>query len=131
MVWTLPILRRSLRGGTGRNGKSLTTRSAFVSYQDFSRGGILDVAPVGLCHEHCQKGLEFDPDYLWLLWILGNAYQGNGNYELALRVRKRAIEISPGAPIFVAELGSTYAAAGEVDKAFEVLKELDGFQHAM
>ena len=75
--------------------------------------------------EHCQKGLEFDPDYLWLLWILGNAYQGNENYELALRARKRAIDISPGAPIFVAEIGNTYAAAGEGDKAFEVLKQLD------
>lgn len=56
----------------------------------------------------CQKGLEFDPDYLWLLWMLGNAYQGKESYKQVLSVRERAMDLSPGAPIFVAELGSTY-----------------------
>jgi tetratricopeptide (TPR) repeat protein len=75
--------------------------------------------------EHCQKGLEFDPDYLWLLWMLGNAYQGKESYEQALNVRKRAIEIAPGTPIFVADLASTYAAVGQREKALEGMQELN------
>ena len=112
----------------GRNGKSLTTRFALVSHQDFSRGGISDVAPVGMCHLELPKGPRIRSGYLWLLWILGNAYQGNGNDELALRVRKRAIEISPVPPFLSPNSEVPTRRQARETGHFEVLKQRRRFQ---
>jgi tetratricopeptide (TPR) repeat protein len=45
-------------------------------------------------------------------------------YEQALAERRRAVELSGNAPLFLAELGGTYAAAGKRDEALQILEQL-------
>jgi TolB-like protein/Flp pilus assembly protein TadD len=74
--------------------------------------------------EHCHKGLELDPSFAAMRWMLANVYQGKGMYQEAICEREKAIELGAGAPVFTAELGATYAAAGQRDKALEALNQL-------
>ena len=74
--------------------------------------------------EHCRKILELDPHFATLRWMLANLYQGSGAYEDAIVERKHDIELSGGAPLFVAGLGDSYAAAGNRAQAQQVLEEL-------
>ena len=74
--------------------------------------------------EHCHKGLELDPDFAAMRWMLANVYQGKGMYEEAICERKKAIDFAGGAPLFIAELAATYAVAGQKDKALEIMQQL-------
>jgi hypothetical protein len=56
--------------------------------------------------------------------MLANLYQGSGAFEEAITERKHDIELSGGAPLFVAGLGDSYAAAGNRTQAQHVLEEL-------
>jgi tetratricopeptide (TPR) repeat protein len=74
--------------------------------------------------EHCLRALELDPSFETLRWVLAHVYQGKGMYEQAICERKRAVELSSGAPLYIAELGASYAAAGQRDKALQILEQL-------
>src|SRR5262249_38776192 len=72
----------------------------------------------------CKRGLELDPNFAALHWLLAHAHQGMEAYEQAIRDRQRAVELSGSAPVFLGELGGTYAAAGREDEARKILTEL-------
>ena len=84
--------------------------------------------------EHCHKAMELDPSFVGLLWLLANVYEGKGMYAEAIRERQRAVDLSGGAPVFIAGLGGTYAAAGykpEVLRIMRQLQELSKSQYVM
>jgi TolB-like protein/Flp pilus assembly protein TadD len=72
----------------------------------------------------CKHGLELDPNFAALHWLLAHAHQGIGAYEQAIRDRQRAVELSGNAPVFIGELGGTFAAAGKRKQAQRILDEL-------
>ena len=45
-------------------------------------------------------------------------------HDQAICERKRVVELSSGAPLFVAELASSYAVAGQRDEALQILEQL-------
>ena len=74
--------------------------------------------------EHCHKAMELDPSFVGLRWMLANVYEGKGMYAEAISQRQRAVELSGGAPVFVAGLGGTYAAAGDKPEALRIMRQL-------
>ena len=74
--------------------------------------------------EHCHKAMELDPSFVGLLWMLANVYEGKGMYAEAISERQRAVDLSGGAPVFIAGLGGTYAAAGYKPEALRIMRQL-------
>ena len=74
--------------------------------------------------DHCHKVMELDPNFVPVSCLLANTYQTAGMYEEAIRERRRAVELTNGAPFFVAELGESLAAAGRVNEAHHILEQL-------
>jgi TolB-like protein/Flp pilus assembly protein TadD len=56
---------------------------------------------------------------------LGRAYAGLGRFPEAIAALTQAVEQSQRDPAMYAELGRTYAAAGDVDRARAILRELE------
>ncbi len=75
----------------------------------------------------CHAGLELDPRFAPLHWVLAHSLQAKGMFDEAINERQKAVDLSPGVPVFIGELGGTYAAAGERKKALAVLDELMEF----
>jgi TolB-like protein/Tfp pilus assembly protein PilF len=73
---------------------------------------------------HCQKILELAPTFATLRWLLANLFQSKGLHEEAIAERQWAVEASGGAPLFIAELGDSYAAAGNRRDALDSLDRL-------
>jgi TolB-like protein len=74
--------------------------------------------------EHCHKAMELDPSFVGLRWMLANVYEGKGMYSEAISERQYAVELSGGAPVFVAGLGGSYAAAGKKQEALRIREQL-------
>jgi TolB-like protein/Tfp pilus assembly protein PilF len=74
--------------------------------------------------EQCQKILELAPNFAILRWLLANLFQAKGLHEQAIAERRWAVEASGGAPLFLAELGDSYAAAGNRSEALRILDQL-------
>src|SRR4030095_13905525 len=64
------------------------------------------------CIDHCRSALEVNPGYSNVRWMLANALQSKGSHEEAIHERQRNVDAAPGSVMFLAELGSSYAAAG-------------------
>lgn len=77
------------------------------------------------CIEHCRSALEINRDYSGVRWIMANALQSKGSHEEAIRERQRLVAAAPGSVLFLADLGSSYAAAGMRSEALRVLDQLD------
>src|SRR5215469_2408489 len=75
--------------------------------------------------ELCHAASELDPDSVPVSCLLAHVYQGKGAYDDAICERKRTVELSESAPFFIAELGGTYAAAGERAEAIRILERLN------
>jgi len=75
--------------------------------------------------EVCRAGFELDPNSVPLSYCLAHAYQGKGAYDDAICERQRTVDLSGGAPFFIAELGSTHAAAGARTEAIQILERLN------
>lgn len=71
-----------------------------------------------------RDALELDsnhaPAHLWL----GRAYEQKGNHGQAIVEILKAVSISEGNPLYVAELGHAYGLAGRRNEALKVLDEL-------
>ena len=76
------------------------------------------------CIDHCRSVLEFNPDYSIVRWMLANALESKGSHEDAIRERQRLVENAPGNVMFLATLGSSYAAAGMRSEALRILDQL-------
>jgi TolB-like protein/Tfp pilus assembly protein PilF len=74
--------------------------------------------------EQCQKILELAPNFAILRWLLANLLQAKGLHEQAIAERRWAVEASGGASLFLAELGDSYAAAGNRSEALRILDQL-------
>ena len=75
--------------------------------------------------EQLQKTLELEPNSVHIRWGLGSGYIGKAMYEPAIAEVRKAVEVSQGAPMFVALLGETYARAGHSEDARKILKQLE------
>jgi serine/threonine-protein kinase len=74
--------------------------------------------------ETCYNGLELDAGFAPLHWLLAHVFQAKAMLEEAVRERQKSLDLSPDSPVFIGELGSTYAAAGARVKALEILEQL-------
>ncbi len=75
------------------------------------------------CIDQCRRALDINPDFLALRWMLANALQSKGSHEEAIRERQLVVDTS-GSTLFLAELGSSYAAAGKRSEAVRILDQL-------
>jgi serine/threonine protein kinase/Tfp pilus assembly protein PilF len=76
--------------------------------------------------EHMSRqAIAIRPDSVIGLWCLGIALRALGRYEEAIALLERAIPLSGSAPYLVCELGRTFADAGRLEQAEEVLRTLD------
>ena len=71
--------------------------------------------------EEGRKSIEINPNFPNGYVALGLAYRDLERYDEAIDAHRKMAELSP---LFRWELGSTYAAAGRIDEAREVLAEL-------
>jgi len=74
--------------------------------------------------EQFEKVLETDPNFLWAHCDIGFTYADHSMYERAIAAGRKAVELSQGAPTFVAFLGDEYAVAGHLAEARETLERL-------
>jgi tetratricopeptide (TPR) repeat protein len=93
----------------------------------------LDLATALLRAERYDEALrvakpvtELDPHYARARATLGWAYLKKGMSEQGLAELERAVALSPGNSIWLGQLGQAYALVGEVGRAREVLKQLEG-----
>jgi TolB-like protein/Tfp pilus assembly protein PilF len=74
--------------------------------------------------EQFEKVLETDPNFLWAHCDIGFTYADHSMYERAIAAGRKAVELSQGAPTFVALLGDEYAVAGHLVEARKTLGQL-------
>ena len=68
-----------------------------------------------------KKTLEIDPNYGWVHKVLAETYLQKSRYDEAIDLFRKATAISSG---YLPGLGYAYAAAGNKEKAVEILEEL-------
>ncbi|MEK7405061.1 MAG: tetratricopeptide repeat protein [Acidobacteriota bacterium] len=68
--------------------------------------------------------LETDPDFVWALWQLGQAYTNQSRFEEAIATLERAARVSGRSPAILGLLGEAYALAGRTTEARALLREL-------
>jgi serine/threonine-protein kinase len=68
-----------------------------------------------------KKTLEMDPNYGWVHKVLAETYLQKSRYDEAINLFRKATAISSG---YLPGLGYAHAAAGNKEKAFEILEEL-------
>jgi serine/threonine-protein kinase len=76
--------------------------------------------------EGVQMTLAIDPNSLFAHFLLGEIYLEKSVYEEAIAAYEKAVELSGGAPIYMALLANTYYEFGEKSKAeelFEIVKQ--------
>jgi tetratricopeptide (TPR) repeat protein len=82
----------------------------------------------GQYEEACREGealVELDPHLAQSQFVLAIAQSSTGRHEQAIATSQRAMELSNGWSRAVSSLGATYAAAGQIDKAREMLRSLE------
>ncbi len=72
--------------------------------------------------EEAQKALEMQEDHVYSYWVLGTTYLEMGKTEEAINAHQKLVEISPG---WSWALGRTYALTGQIEKAEEILSEIE------
>ena len=77
--------------------------------------------------EQLQKTLELDPTFIVAHVFLGQTYEQLGAFPSAITAFEKTVELSHRHPMYLAELGHGFAAAGRHADALKVLDEL----HAM
>jgi tetratricopeptide (TPR) repeat protein len=76
------------------------------------------------CIDQCRRGLDINPGYSHIRWMLANVLQTKGCHEEAIRERRGILDAAPGSVMSLAELGSSYAAAGMKSEALRILDQL-------
>jgi len=72
--------------------------------------------------DEAQKSLELSPDFPIAYHVLGLAYASKGMYEEAISAHQRSTE---SIPPWRSSLGVTYALAGRMEEAREILAEIE------
>ena len=80
------------------------------------------------CHsraiDHCRRALEFSPEHPLALSQMGWSFLQTGDFESALAVMERSVQIAPDNSYFRWLLGYAYAVTGRVDGAREMIRDL-------
>ena len=72
-----------------------------------------------------RRALHIDPNAPYPLWAIGLTYQLAGRHAEAVASLEKAVDITGGRqPYYLALLGGAHAAAGQRDRALELLEEL-------
>lgn len=72
-----------------------------------------------------QKALDIDADYLVGLYLIGGVHSRAGRHDDAIRLCRRAVEVSERAPFLLSYLGWAQASAGRAEEARATLAELE------
>jgi len=72
--------------------------------------------------EEAQKALEMQENHVYSYWVLGHTYLAMGNTVEAIHAHEKLVEISPG---WSWALGRTYALTGQIEKAKEILSQIE------
>ena len=72
-----------------------------------------------------RNTLEMDPSYELPHLILGQAYEEQGSFDLAIPELRKAVDLSHGTPLMLSALAHAYARAGKRTEAQQLLTELE------
>jgi serine/threonine-protein kinase len=75
--------------------------------------------------ESASRAIAFDRNDARGHSTLGWAYFGKHRFDEGLAALERAVALSPGDTTWLAQLGQAYALAGNVDRASEILRDLE------
>jgi len=75
--------------------------------------------------KQCRKSLELHPKYPWLLGTLGSCYLQKSLFQQAIATFQEAVVLSGNATEFLSNLAHAYVLSGNLEKAHEILGELD------
>jgi adenylate cyclase len=76
---------------------------------------------------HCKSVLEWEPDYWWIHWNLGETFSAQGRHADAVSAHEKAFALSRNA-FTIGGLGRSYALSGQHEKARGLLDKL--LEHA-
>jgi TolB-like protein/Tfp pilus assembly protein PilF len=71
-----------------------------------------------------DKALEMEPNFTLAVFYAARCHLQKGDFDKAISLSRKAVELSGGSPLTVAGLGYAYAAAGKQAQAREVLRKL-------
>ena len=71
-----------------------------------------------------EKNLKLDPNNPAVPYFLAWPYEQKGMFEDAIALLENAVDLSDGAPVYLAALGHASALAGKRDVALNILKQL-------
>jgi TolB-like protein/Tfp pilus assembly protein PilF len=74
--------------------------------------------------DQLQKTIELDPNFPPSRYITGMVCEKMGMYERGIDELQEALRLSGDAPAYVAQLGSMYAYAGQVEAAMKIAEDL-------
>lgn len=74
--------------------------------------------------QHYLRALDRDPNFLWALWQLGQAYTYKSMFEEATRTLEKAGTLSGRSPAVLGMLAYAYGVAGRAGEARKLLKKL-------
>jgi len=77
-----------------------------------------------LAVKYCRQTREIDPNFFWIYMGLGWAYEETGKFERAIPEFQKAVDLTAGTMGTLAGLGHAYGLAGQEEKAFEVIQQL-------
>jgi len=74
--------------------------------------------------EQLRDTLELDPSYEWAHFILGQAYEQKGEFNLARTELQKAVELSHNSPLMISALAHADALSGNQEEALRLLQQL-------
>jgi serine/threonine protein kinase/tetratricopeptide (TPR) repeat protein len=74
--------------------------------------------------EQLLRTVELDPNYPMTYWLLGLLYRKTARYDSAIRAGEKGVQLSGGSPLMRAALAQSYAEAGGVKDAQQILDDL-------
>jgi serine/threonine-protein kinase len=75
--------------------------------------------------KQCRKSLELDPEYPFILETLGLCYIQKSLFQDAIAAFRKAAAFSGNNTVYISYLAYTYVLSGNLEKAHEILWELD------
>lgn len=72
----------------------------------------------------CRSTLDMDPNFGLAYLCIGNSYVNEGRFQEGIPELQKGIQLLPGNPYFIAQLGIAYALSGDRAGAKEVLTKL-------
>jgi serine/threonine-protein kinase len=73
----------------------------------------------------CERSLEVDPNFIFAIHMLGMCRAMQSRLAEAIEIGERTVSMSGRAPFYLGVLGHYHARNGAIDKAHEILEELD------